>query len=36
MLVKRLDLIRIREGEELKTPRYASAVAICNDHLSHS
>jgi hypothetical protein len=29
-------LIRIRKGEELKTPRYASAAATCDDRLPHS
>ena len=35
MLVKSL-LIRIREGEELKAPRYASAAATRNGNLPYS
>jgi len=36
MLVNICLLIRIREGEELKTPRHASAAATRNNHLPHS
>ena len=36
-MVERLncfDLERIRKGEELKAPRYASAAALCDDHVT--
>jgi hypothetical protein len=35
MLVKKL-IIRMRKGEELKTPRHASAAASRNNRLPHS
>jgi len=36
MLVNIYLLIEIREGEELKTPRHASAAATRNDRLPYS
>jgi len=36
MLVKSLILFGMRKGEELKTPRHASAAALRDDRLPHS
>ena len=36
MLVNKAYFIGIRKGEELKTPRHASAAASRNDRLPHS
>ena len=36
MLVNRLNIYLIREGKELKAPRYANTAAIYNDYLSYS
>jgi hypothetical protein len=36
MLVNKAYSIRMRKGEELKTPRHASAAASRNDRLPHS
>ena len=30
------SFIRIRKGKEPKTPRYASAAVLCDDHLPYS
>jgi hypothetical protein len=34
MLVNKAFLIGIREGEELKAPRHASAAALYDDHVT--
>jgi hypothetical protein len=36
MLVNMLNNSRIKEGEELRAPRYASAAATRNDRLPYS
>ena len=36
MLVNKAYFIRMRKGEELKTPRYASAAALRDDRLPYS